>query len=100
MCRAKLWLLAALLVFAGCAPAPQDLRPLVAVTMKYAVMERSSPETPPAPAPSPEKREPCKACGGDGIQGDGRTASQCTKCDGRGYIICKDGTCQTSATSR
>lgn len=100
MCRAKLWLLVALLVVAGCAPAPQDLRPLVAVTMKYAAMERAAAENPPAPAPAPEKREPCKACGGDGVLGDGRVAVQCGKCDGRGYIICKDGTCQTNATSR
>lgn len=99
------WLLplivaASMLGCSGCSPAPRDLRPLVAVTMKYAVMERAAAEKPPAPAPAPEKREPCKACGGDGILGDGRVVVQCGKCDGKGYIICRDGKCQTNATGR
>lgn len=95
-------LLPLVLLFVGCAPTHQDLRPLVAVTMKYVAMELAAkqPEAPPAPAPAPEKRIPCKACGGDGVLGDGRIAVQCGKCGGKGYILCEDGTCPTNATGR
>lgn len=96
MCKA---LLPLVLLFVGCAPAHQDLRPFVAVSMKYCAMERATPPEAP-PAPTPENRTPCKACGGDGVLGDGRIAVQCGKCEGKGYTICKDGTCPTNATAR
>jgi RecJ-like exonuclease len=96
--------IAVALLVAGCSSEPEDLRPFVAVAMKYSLMAEGKP----APAISTD----CMNCRGTGKVGDGRVMSTCPVCNGTGKVTpatqpaaaappCKDGTCPPKAiTSR
>jgi RecJ-like exonuclease len=93
--------LAILVVFVvGCSPAPaRDLRPFVAVSAKYSLMDESKPLTP--------EDDTCKTCRGTGRLGDGKVSVECSACGGTGKTPksvlapeCKDGKCQPTPTRR
>lgn len=99
----KLLLLLPLLI-AGCDSNNEDMRPFVAVAMKYSLMANATPT--PAPAPSGI----CSNCRGLGYLSDGRVRSECPVCKGTGKVTpatqpaaatppCKDGTCPPKATT-
>lgn len=93
------------LMAAGCSTAaPPDLRPFVAVAVRYSIQAASTP----AP-PSPSGK--CKTCRGLGYVGDGKVRVTCGACGGTGVEPtptapaaapnnCKDGTCPTPTTKR
>jgi len=99
----KLLLLLPLLV-AGCDSNKEDLRPFVAVAMKYSLMSQGT--------PTPSISTDCMNCRGTGKVGDGTVMSTCPVCKGTGKVTpatqqaaaappCKDGTCPPKAiTSR
>ena len=87
---------------AGCSqpPAP-DLRPLVAVSAKYCLMDEVK--------PAPPDDGVCKPCRGTGRVGDGRVSVECAACGGTGKTPksvlvpapeCKDGKCPPAPTRR
>lgn len=88
---------------AGCDSQPPDLRPFVAVAVRYSMQA--------APAvPAPDDKQ-CRECHGTGVLGDGRVKITCGACGGTGVkpksvLVappsppCKDGTCPTPTTKR
>jgi len=104
----KLALVLCLSLTAGCSPAaPPDLRPFVAVAVRYSIQAAS------APAPDVTPGGKCKTCRGTGKVGDGRVFVTCAACNGTGVEPkpgapaaavapnqCKDGTCPTPTTKR
>lgn len=104
MCRLAILVLVALV--AGCDAQRPDLRPFVAVSVRYSI--QAAPVTP--PAPTPDKKQ-CRTCRGTGILGDGRVKITCGACNGTGIepasVLaappapdCKDGKCPTPTTRR
>lgn len=88
------YLLACLVVFAGCvASIPADnsvSADLAAETARMIVQMRREP----APSPTPPKPGgKCANCLGTGKIGDGRIVVDCPVCKGTGKA-CKDGRCQ------
>lgn len=83
--------LVAIVLAAGCSREPQDLRPFVAVSARYSLLQHQ------APAPKPTDGK-CSNCRGLGYLTDGTVRSQCPVCKGTGKAIaeCKDGKCATS----
>jgi hypothetical protein len=76
---------AALILAAGCQPAPPeapkpDLRPFIASAGMYSLMGVSPAPLPPAPTPGAT----CENCHGTGKVGDGVTAITCPICKGTG----------------
>jgi hypothetical protein len=104
----KLALALCLLLAAGCSPATPDLRPFVAVAVRYSIQASPAPEVTPGGK--------CKTCRGAGKVGDGRVFVTCAACNGTGVEPkpgapaaavapatpnqCKDGTCPTPTTKR
>lgn len=74
-------------LFAGCVEST-DLRPFVAVSGGYGVMQAE-----PTPTPMPPRPDVCENCGGTGVVGDGVVEMPCPVCR-TGAAACKDGKCQ------
>lgn len=104
MCRLAIMLLVS--SAAGCSAPPPNLRPFVAVAVRYWIQAAA------APAPSPDVVPGvCKNCRGAKVVGDGRIKITCPVCNGTGVepksvLVappapqCKDGTCPTPAIRR
>lgn len=88
---------------AGCtAASKEDLRPFVAASGYYAIMESQATPTP-APAPKPGPRT-CENCNGLGYLTDGTVRSICPVCKGNKIVTgesqCQSGTCRSVITVR
>lgn len=100
----KRMLVACVVVLAGCtAASKEDLRPFVAASGYYAIMESQATPTPAPPAPKPGPRK-CDNCNGLGYLTDGTVRSLCPVCKGNKVISgaepCQSGTCRSVITGR